>query len=183
MTPSTKDLIEEHSGIMMMLKVMERMAEKLERSEAVETNHLVKLVEFLQNFTDKCHHGKEERYLFPELLKNPANQAIINELWGEHKTGHDFIRGIAESLGGYAPGNPDAVHMAVNMRGYVQLITEHIRKENEHLFLVADQQLPPEFSLSIQAEYDQFEADVLGAGKHEEYQQWLAELESTYLMN
>lgn len=181
MTGSTKDLIEEHSNIMMMLKVMEQIAIRLERGEAVDATHLQQMVEYLENFTDKCHHGKEEDFLFPALLHNPQNQATINQLLGEHKTGRDLITGMAASLVGYQPGNADAMHIAKNIQAYVELIKDHIRKENEYLFQLADQQLPQEFSLSIQAQYDRFEEEMLGVGKYDQYQQWLRDLEAVYL--
>ena len=40
----------------------------------------------------------------------------VNELLGEHKTGRDYIRGIAESLKYYDTGSPDAYHIAANMK-------------------------------------------------------------------
>ena len=65
----TADLIEEHGGIMLMLLIMGKVASKLEKDETIEQDHLNKIVKFLRNFADKCHHGKEEGILFPELLK------------------------------------------------------------------------------------------------------------------
>ena len=119
MKKPTLDLYEEHGGIVLMLKIMEKVADKLLNKEEVNKDHLNKILEFLRNFADKCHHGKEEDILFPQLLKEPANVALINELLGEHKTGRDYIRGIAESIESYKPGNPDSYHIAFNAKGYI----------------------------------------------------------------
>lgn len=176
-----QDLIDEHGGIMLMLTIMEKMSEKLYRGEAVDNGHLNKVVEFLKNFADKCHHGKEEGILFPELLKNSTNVKLVNELLGEHKSGRDYIRGIDESLEKYSPGNPDATHIAVNIEGYTRLLREHIRKENVVLFPVADVELVEPVQEDMAKRFDELERNVIGEGKHEEYHGWLEELKSEYL--
>jgi hemerythrin-like domain-containing protein len=183
MTLSTQELIDEHGGIMLMLSIMERVANKLGHGEAVSGLHLSQILEFLQNFADKCHHGKEEDILFPELAKNPAHLAAVNELLGEHKTGRDLIAGMVKSLVTYQPGSPEAFHLAANMNSYVDLLKQHIRKENDHVFQFADQELSAELNLSLKQRYDELESEIIGVGKHEEYHRWLEELKAAYLMN
>jgi len=177
----TKDLMDEHHGIGLMLKIMGKVAEKLRAGEPVDREHLRKIVEFLRNFADKCHHGKEEGILFPELFKNAANRPIINDLLGEHQAGRDFIRGIADSAGRYEPGNPDAVHIAVNAEGYARLLVEHIKKEDTILFPIADRELSEQSQAEMWERFEKLELEVIGAGKHEEYHGWLKELRDAYL--
>lgn len=175
-----QDLIEEHGGIILMLKIMAKVAEKLRQGEGIDRRQLKKIVEFLRNFADKCHHGKEEGILFPELAKNESNRIIINELLGEHKTGRDYIRGISESIDGFQPGSPDAIHIAVNSEAYAGLLTEHIKKE--HIFFeTADKELSDDLQESIQKRFDKLEEEVIGEGKHEEYHGWLKELHQVFL--
>jgi hemerythrin-like domain-containing protein len=181
MSKPTQDLIKEHGGIMLMLSIMGKVADSLRQGQEVKREHLEKIVEFLKNFADKCHHGKEESILFPELTKNIANQKLINDFLGEHKSGRDYIRGIAESLPQYAPGNPDAIHIATNADGYIRLLTEHIKKENTVLFPIADKELSEEMQTELFKKFETLEHDVIGEGKHEEYHGWLKELESEYL--
>lgn len=180
MKKPTADLAEEHGGIMLMLKIIGKISGQLARGKDVDSGHLSKVVEFLRNFADRCHHGKEEGILFPELMKKNANPVLINELLGEHKTGRDFIRGIAESLAKVRKGNPDAFHIAVNMKGYSALLTEHIRKENNLLFPLADKALPENLQNEIEERFETLEREVIGEGKHEEYHGWLKELKAFY---
>ena len=181
MKKPTQDLYEEHGGIILMLKIMGKIAEKLKKGEEVKKEHLSRIVEFLRNFADKCHHGKEEGILFPELVKKSTNVKLVNELLGEHKTGRDYIHGIAVSLEKYKAGNPDAIHIAVNSKGYIQLLTEHIKKENEILFPIAEKELSKELQEDIEKRFEKLERDVIGIGKHEEYHGWLKELKEFYL--
>lgn len=176
----TADLAEEHGGITLMLKIMEKAAKRL-RSGEVKKEHLDKIVEFLRNFADKCHHGKEEGILFPEMSKKPSNRKPINELLGEHMAGRDLIRGMAESLKNYHKGNPDAIHIAVNMEEYIGLLTEHIKKENLVLFPKADKQLSQKLQEEMEEKFEEFEKTVIGEGVHEKYHGWLKELSKIYL--
>lgn len=181
MNKVTLDLYQEHGGIVLMLKIMGEVAERLRNGDEVKKKHLEKIVEFLKNFADRCHHGKEEDILFQHLAENPANKRLINELLGDHKTGRDLIRGIADSLEKFKPGNPDAYHIAVNAEGYIRLLTGHIKKENTLLFPLADKELSPELQEEIQRRFEKLEKEVIGAGKHEEYHGWLKELKQAYL--
>jgi hemerythrin-like domain-containing protein len=175
MKKPTQDLSLEHGGILQMLSIMEKFSSRLKSGDDVRREHLEKIVEFLKNFADKCHHGKEESILFPELLKNSANEKMINELLGEHKTGRDLIRGMAESLEKFAAGNPDAWHIAVNALEYSRLLRDHIKKENI-LFSLADKELSLEKQEEIEELFEKLEKEVIGEGKHEEYHNWLKDL-------
>lgn len=177
-----QDLKDEHGGIIAMLDVMKKVATRLKNREEVKKEHLEKIVEFLSNFADKCHHGKEEGILFPEVVKNVSNLYLVNELLGEHKTGRDYIRGIAESLKYYDTGSPDAYHIATNMEGYISLLTEHINKESKSLFPIVDKQIPDKVQLGIEEQFEALERDVIGEGKHEEYHGWLKDLKKIYLI-
>jgi len=174
------NLGKEHGDIEKILKVMGKVAAKLRNGEEVNRKHLVKMVEFIRNFADKCHHGKEEGILFPELVKNPRHSKTINEWLGEHKTGRDYIRGITESLKTYKKGNPEAYHIAVNAQGYIQLLTEHINKENT-LFYKLDKELPESLQAKLEARFETLEKEITGAGKLEIYHSWLQELQEIYL--
>lgn len=180
MKKPTQDLNMEHSGIVQMLGIMEKISVRLKNGEDIKREHLEKVIEFLRNFADKCHHRKEENILFPEMLKDPANKKMVNELLGEHKTGRDLIRGMAESLEGFGAGNPDAWHIAVNAQKYSELLKEHIRKEGK-LFSLVDKELSAEVQEEIEERFEKLEKEVIGAGRHEEYHRWLEELKEIYL--
>ena len=173
METPTLDLIEEHSGIMLMLSIMGKVSEKLNAGEVVEKEDLNKILEFLSNFADKCHHGKEEDMLFPELFKNPANQGLVAELIDEHTTAREYIKNITEAMENYATGTSEAATVAENMEKYILLLTEHVRKENSDLFPAANKELSEETQKDMVEQFEKFEHDVIGEGKHEEYHGWL----------
>ena len=177
-----QDLRNEHSAISIILSVMKKVATRLKNREEVKKEHLEKIVEFLINFADKCHHGKEEEILFPEVIKDISNLALVNELLGEHKAGRDYIYGMAQSLKYYDTGNPDAYHIATNMEGYILLLIVHIKKESKFLFPIVRKQISDDVQLKIEEQFETLERDVISIGKHEEYHGWLKDLKKIYII-
>ncbi len=61
-----QDLRKEHESILNVLNIADKVISS--RSDEVKKLQFGKeLVYFLKKFADKCHHGKEENYLFNEL--------------------------------------------------------------------------------------------------------------------
>jgi len=68
-----------------------------------------------------------------------------------------------------------------NARGYIQLLTNHIHKENNILFPMADQRLSSEIQTRLEEEFERFEREETGVEKHEEYHRLLYRLSDIYL--
>ncbi len=66
----TDVLRSEHRGIERMLRVTEVVARKLEVGEEVPADVFDRAIDFARGFTEKCHHAKEERNLFPSLRQH-----------------------------------------------------------------------------------------------------------------
>ena len=98
MTPA-EQLREEHQGITLMLKILEKVCAKMEAQGKVNPDHLERIVEFFRIFADKCHHGKEEDLLFPEMEKAgiPREKGPIGVMLAEHSQGRGFVQGMAEA--------------------------------------------------------------------------------------
>jgi hypothetical protein len=64
----TQELSSEHQAILLMIRILEKMSDRLEAGESIDVTHLEKSVDFIKVFPDKCHHGKEEDLLFPEMV-------------------------------------------------------------------------------------------------------------------
>ena len=64
---ATEELKTEHLAIERMLAVLEASCQRLEAGQRVRPDVFREAVDFVQNFADRCHHGKEEENLFPRL--------------------------------------------------------------------------------------------------------------------
>jgi hemerythrin-like domain-containing protein len=171
----------EHRGIERMLKVLEKEAARLEAGEPVQLRTFEDGVEFLRNFADRCHHTKEETRLFPAL--KAAGVAVeggpIGMMLAEHEQGRKHIRGMAEALEAYKNGDRSAgAALASSARAYVSLLRQHIWKEDNVLFPMADRILPESEQASLIASFDKIEEEEMGPGVHERYHQMLDELDA-----
>ncbi|MGQ9581935.1 MAG: hemerythrin domain-containing protein [Thermoplasmatota archaeon] len=180
----TEELRQEHRAIEVMLKVMGAVAERLRRGGAVEQRDLERVVEFLQVFADRCHHGKEEELLFPALVEAgaPGESGPVGVMLEEHRLGRERIKSLAEAAEARGRGAADASSRIVeSVNGYVGLLSEHIYKEENLLFPMADARLSDEKGRAILEGFERIERERIGGGRHEEFHRLLEELEERYL--
>ncbi len=181
---ATEDLKAEHEGIRLMLHVLNRVCEILELGQVVDPVHLSRIMEFLNVFVDRCHHGKEEDFLFPELEKEGiANRdGLIGVLLTEHEEGRGFVKKMAEAVEKTKGRNSIGFFLFKdNSKKYAELLLRHIEKENELLFPLADKRLSKDMQGRLKESFDNLEKERIGLGKHEEFHSLLSELKKIYL--
>lgn len=177
---ATQDLRDEHEGIKVALAVLDHLANEIEANRPVSLDDLAQIVDFLKTFADRCHHGKEEDLLFPalEAVGVPRENGPIGVMLADHDLGRGFIRAMGEALA----GNPvDRKAFAVAAHWYAQLLTNHIEKENNLLFVMAERQLSPEEHARLAEGFERMEQERIGPGVHERYHAMLKRLEDQYL--
>jgi hemerythrin-like domain-containing protein len=179
---ATEELRKEHQGIVLMLRVLRAVSDRIGRAEPVQTADLDGIMEFLSVFVDKCHHAKEEEFLFPALEARGVQRegGPIGVLTAEHEMGRRLAADLENAAAQYAgAGSTAALRSAI--REYVVLLTEHIQKENEVLFALADAKLDPGRNEAILKSFEQLERERIGPGKHEDFHAFLGRLEREYL--
>lgn len=180
----TEELVNEHNGIKRMLRILEEVARRLEAGEQVAVADLEAMVDFVRTFADRCHHGKEEDLLFVAMEEaGIARQGgPIGVMLHEHTLGRGYVRGMAEGIAAYQAGNTSAAaQIAENGRGYVALLTQHIHKEDNILYPMADRILTAAKQAELLEGFEQIERERVGPGKHEAYHVLLDTLEAAYL--
>jgi len=179
-----KELQAEHEGIRLMLRILDEICRRLEKGEAVPADHLAKILEFFQVFADRCHHEKEERYLFPALEHRgiPREGGPVGVMLQEHEAARGFIRGMAGALERYPrEGAAAAIPFAENARQYIELLEAHIAKENDVLFPMAANILGPGDQEGLAENFDRVETERIGSGRHAELHALLETLKGIYL--
>ncbi|HNV70129.1 MAG TPA: hemerythrin domain-containing protein [Candidatus Ozemobacteraceae bacterium] len=133
MKPS-EQLKAEHEAILVMLAVLEKICSRLERRETIPESHLAGILEFFQVFADKCHHAKEEEFLFPayQSVGIPREGGPIGCMLAEHQEGRQAIAGMKAGLEVLTREGPGT--FIAHARAYASLLSEHIQKENNVLF-------------------------------------------------
>ncbi len=175
----------EHEAVKLTLRVLEKICLKLEQPQAsVDPAHVDQLLEFFVVFVDKCHHGKEEELLFPalEAIGVRRDGGPIGVMLMEHQQGREFVRKMKEAFAEYKTGKPAAaVPFIQAARGYTALLEQHILKENNVLFPLAEKQLPEAKQSELAKGFEAIEVEKIGVGKHEEFHRMLENLERVYL--
>jgi hemerythrin-like domain-containing protein len=183
MTP-TEILKEEHHLVLVMLKIMEAICKKLEQNQAVKMEDLDAIIDFIRGFADRCHHAKEEKLLFPALEKAgmPQTEGPIAVMLREHALGRGFAKSMSDAIGLMKNGEASAAGTFVEKaRGYIQLLWNHIDKEDHVLFMMADQRLNPAAQKDLLEGFDRVEREETGEGVHEKYHALLHRMRDAYL--
>jgi len=85
--------------------------------------------------------------------------------------GRNFVKGIVDGI-----NKNNKKTIVENSLGYVQLLRDHIEKENNILFTMADNILTKNDSKGILEKFEEVEKKM-GKGVHEKYKKLIDELE------
>ena len=92
-------LINEHCVIKRILGCLTAATNQAKAGEKLDGDSFRRMVEFFQQFADRCHHGKEEARLFPLLRQRGVGcgPGSISILLDEHEQGRAHVRAMADS--------------------------------------------------------------------------------------
>lgn len=137
MKTATRNLEVDHLHIINLTRVMTQLAQLSEPP----VRHLEEVVDIVKKFADEFHHAKEENLLFPLLGKKglSPDQGPVAVMLNEHTAGRQYVKGMIDNILHYRDGNNAALQVIrENMLNYVALLNNHIHKENNILFRMAD---------------------------------------------
>lgn len=156
MKTATRNLEDDHESILKLIDVMEIMTGRPD----FEIDDLEEVVDLIKNFADGMHHSKEETLLFPLMGQRgfPTQQGPIAVMLSEHNQGREFVRKITENIQLLKEGNLSALNLIYqNMLGYGELLRNHIQKENNVLFRMADNSLSQNDQESLLKKFEDIE--------------------------
>ena len=166
MRETTKILSAEHQNILKMLDLLLKECVALESGQPLKKSFFERAVDFIKHYADKFHHAKEEDILFMELNRpeaqmhcNPTGQMLY-----EHDLGRGFVKGLEEGLAA-----EDAAKIMENARNYAQLLQEHIFKEDNILYPMAETALTEEIETAMLERFRQVEEEKFGREVIEKY--------------
>jgi hemerythrin-like domain-containing protein len=90
-------------------------------------------IDFIRSYADKYHHAKEEEILFKYF---DENLDIIKAMQQDHENARARVRAMLEAVDG-----KDKETIAENLNAYRELLTDHIKKEDEILYPWMDRNL------------------------------------------
>jgi len=179
MKRATDNLVDDHTIIQKVMDIMVRITSVKDP----DVEHLEFVVSFIREYADGCHHAKEEGLLFPKLVDKgiPKEFGPIGMMLREHEQGRNFVKGMADNIALYKAGNKEALKdVYQNMNGYVNLLRDHIAKENNVLFRMADQALSDEEQSILLNQFALAMTVNIGQDKIDKYLAHLKVLEAVY---
>ncbi len=179
MNTATENLENDHVNILRLTDVMEKMIQV----KSTNTEHFEKTVSLIKGYADGLHHAKEENLLFPLMVKRgySAKQGPVAVMLNDHAQGREYVKGMVEGIAGYKRGNETALtKIYENMQGYIILLRNHIAKENNVLFRMADTALSEKDQQELLEEFAKVENEEVCGRALKDCITAIGKLESAY---
>lgn len=176
---ATEILKHEHQAILIVIAAVEKEVAFIGKTGRIHAQTVREMADFLKNFVDRCHHGKEEKHLFAMLHERgmPMDSGPLAVMLHEHEQGRACVRAVAEAVAGDGAPDATAIRKAKeNMAAYAQLLRAHIDKEDNVLYPMADRLLKPADQKTLAQAFDKVESEEMGEGVHEKYHAWIETL-------
>jgi hemerythrin-like domain-containing protein len=152
MNTATQNLEDDHVFILKLTDVILAMVEK----KSVDIGHFELVINLIRNFADGTHHAKEEGFLFPLMGEKgySPDYGPVAVMLLDHEDGRKFVKAASQAIEEYKAGNSGALQSIYeNLSGYAYLLQNHIDKENNILFRMADEAFSDDEQKNMLAEF------------------------------
>lgn len=177
-------MTEEHKNIKRMLNVIRKACIGIMNGKEIDYSDFQNMIDFVRNYADKHHHGKEEKFLFNRMVDEigGAAEKLVNYgMLVEHDLGRLYMRELEEALTKVKSGDESArVDVIASAVSYTHLLHRHIDKEDNVVYSFARRELDKETLDRINNECCAFEDEMSRAGVQNNYIQLLEMLEQKY---
>ncbi len=146
MTDAIEIIQRDHINLDRVLNVLETAVDGLAPDRAKpELEPLYLAIYYIRVFPDRCHHPKEERFLFAALrMRCPETDELIERLEEQHAEGARLIDALDAALKPFDAGYPAGLEeLRAAVRAYVDFQRDHIALEERELIPVARNHLEP----------------------------------------
>lgn len=136
---------EEHRNLWRIAATMDMVADESLAGNAVAPAFFTAIFDYIEDFMDRCHHAKEDEYLFPILRqRSEAAAVILDRLQAEHRNGPEVLKALRQKLSATAHGESGNAEFLDALRNYTQSLRGHIRCEEKDAMPLARKFLKPE---------------------------------------
>ena len=128
----------EHRLIEQMIAIINRTLSLIDKEEKVDPVFIDIMVDFVQTYADRTHHGKEENILFKALKRkplSPEDQQLMRNLIYEHAVGRKITKNIIAANRRYRNGDQQALAtIGYGLRTLANFYPKHVEKEEKIFF-------------------------------------------------
>jgi len=178
---SIQVMMTEHAHIIDFLKVVRAACIRLMQTKDICEEDFYGFIDFARNYSDKHHHGKEEDFLFNQMvayLGEAGKTLVQNGMLVEHDLCRSHILDLERALKAYKqdPCPEYCLDIIEAAAGYAHLLSRHIEKENNVVYPFAERGLNPEVLAIVDKHVHEFEAAHINVKKSAallvQLQQW-----------
>ena len=132
----TESLRKDHALIEKMINALQTISSLLNNGKQIPESILNQAIDFSINFTNTCHHGKEEESLFPTLENKgmPREGGPIARMLYEHQITKNLAESIIKSTKNYISYG-DYKELVQDIDNYVQHVSLHLSKKTKDFLL------------------------------------------------
>jgi hemerythrin-like domain-containing protein len=167
-SPPIKKLVNEHVLIKRLIALIPAIIETFDVESEPDRQLIRDAVDFIRSYADKFHHAKEEDILFEYSHKESD---IIKTMYEDHKKARNHVKAMMEAL-----EKRDKAGVVEHLREYGDLLTEHIKKEDEILYPWIDRELSIAQVVELFSKFDDAD-NSLGADIPERYERFVNKVE------
>ena len=161
-------LMEEHQLILNYIALFKRYLQQIEQDASrLDLVAMVPhFIDFIRNYADRYHHAKEENILFkymaiPGVLTHCNPLPVMLE---EHDMGRELVGDLLNAI------EEKNIYSAIEFgKSWASLLSDHINKEDNVLYVMAEEGLSAEHKQAIIIEYANVEVSMGGKQLDKKY--------------
>lgn len=162
----TRIIQDEHESLTSVIHGMQYFMQAIEKGRKAPDPQVFRtMLVYMNDYPERVHHPKEDRYLFARLRKRTSELDLtLAELEYQHAQGMGLIHGIQHALARFEfeglPAFPAFRHLVDE---FAKFYTGHMRVEEDAVLSAAAQFLTPQDWIEIEAEFSGIPDPLTGA--------------------
>jgi hemerythrin-like domain-containing protein len=128
-----RKLVDEHVLIKRWIALIPKVVDNLDVESEDGRQMIIDGIDMIRSYADKYHHAKEEDILFKYF---DESFDILKVMHADHTQARSHVKAMLDAL-----ERKDKTSLAEHLMAYRDLLTEHIRKEDEILYPWMDNNL------------------------------------------
>lgn len=161
-SPPMRKLVDEHVLIKRWIALIPEVVKNMDVESEKGRRLILDGIDMIRSYADKYHHAKEEKILFAYFDENADILKVMHE---DHERARALVKEMLVAL-----ENRDPKTIAENLMAYRELLTEHIRKEDEILYPWMDNQLSTRQVGELFSKFDAVDQQIgVSADRYEDF--------------
>ncbi len=174
-------MVEEHEHIKRMLVVIRKYCYRILNGNTIVYEDFYRIIDFVRNYADKHHHGKEETLLFEKMMEElgpTAEKLVKYGMNVEHDLGRLHMQELEAAVSRVINGEEESrLDVIANAISYTHLLYRHIDKEDNVVYVYAQRNLSQAALEGLDKACERFERDTGSVSVNMKYLSLIEEFE------